>query len=156
MLIGRIKEKEILLSLLESEQSEFVAVYGRRRVGKTYLVRETFNYKFAFQHTGQLDTPMSEQLSEFRESLYAAGMKKCAMPRTWSAAFRLLQNHLETCPEGKKVIFIDELPWMDTPRSNFIRALDHFWNGCLFLVQFSFSPFNCQRPQLPILILHAR
>ena len=129
MLIGRIKEKEILLSLLESEQSEFVAVYGRRRVGKTYLVRETFNYKFAFQHTGQLDTPMSEQLSEFRESLYAVGMKKCAMPRTWSAAFRLLQNHLETCPKGKKVIFIDELPWMDTPRSNFIRALDHFWNG---------------------------
>ena len=86
MLIGRIKEKEILLSLLESEQSEFVAVYGRRRVGKTYLVRETFNYKFAFQHTGQLDTPMSEQLSEFRESLYAVGMKKCAMPRTWSHA----------------------------------------------------------------------
>ncbi len=129
MLIGRIKEKEILLSLLESEQSEFVAVYGRRRVGKTYLVRETFNYKFAFQHTGQLDTPMSEQLSEFRESLYAVGMKKCAMPRTWSAAFRLLQNHLETCPKGKKVIFIDELPWMDTPRSGFITAFEHFWNS---------------------------
>lgn len=126
MLIGRIKEKEILLGLLESEQSEFVAVYGRRRVGKTYLVREAFNYRFAFQHTGQLDTPLSEQLHEFRESLYAAGMKKCAMPRTWSAAFRLLQRHLETCPDGKKVVFIDELPWMDAPRSNLFALLTIF------------------------------
>ena len=60
MLIGRNQEKEILLKMLESEQSEFVAVYGRRRVGKTYLIRETFDYKFAFQHTGILDAPMSE------------------------------------------------------------------------------------------------
>ena len=129
MLIGRNQEKEILLKMLESEQSEFVAVYGRRRVGKTYLIRETFDYKFAFQHTGILDAPMSEQLSEFRESLYTAGMGKCAKPKTWSEAFRLLQRWLTSCPEGKKVVFIDELPWMDTPRSNFIRALDHFWNG---------------------------
>ena len=129
MIIGRENEKEALLRLLESRKSEFVAVYGRRRVGKTYLVRETFNYKFAFQHTGILDAPLKEQLAEFRESLYLAGMGKCAMPRTWSEAFRLLQQWLSSCPEGKKVVFIDELPWMDTPRSNFIRALDHFWNG---------------------------
>ena len=129
MLIGREKERETLLRLLDSEQSEFVAVYGRRRVGKTYLVREAFNYQFAFQHTGLLDAPLKEQLAEFRESLYAAGMGKCAMPHTWSEAFRLLQRHLTAAPEGKKVIFIDELPWMDTPRSNFIRALDHFWNA---------------------------
>ena len=115
--------------MLESEQSEFVAVYGRRRVGKTYLIRETFDYSFAFQHTGILDAPLREQLSEFRESLYTAGMGKCAMPKTWSEAFRLLQRWLASCPEGKKVVFIDELPWMDTPRSKFIRALDHFWNG---------------------------
>lgn len=129
MLIGREIEKRTLLGLLDSEQSEFVAVYGRRRVGKTYLVREAFNYEFSFQHTGLLDAPLKEQLSEFRESLYAAGMGKCAMPRTWSEAFRLLQRHLSSCPDGKKVIFIDELPWMDTQKSNFIRALDHFWNA---------------------------
>lgn len=129
MLIGRQAEKKVLREMLESGQSEFVAVYGRRRVGKTYLIRETFGYSFAFQHTGILDAPMKEQLSEFRESLYSSGMKRCAMPRTWSDAFRLLQRWLASLPEGKKVVFIDELPWMDTPRSNFIRALDHFWNG---------------------------
>lgn len=129
MLIGREKEKQLLQNLLKSDKSEFVALYGRRRVGKTFLVRETFNYTFAFQHTGILDAPMSEQLSEFRESLYEAGLPKSPQPRKWSEAFRLLQNLLGSLPEGKKVVFIDELPWLDTPKSNFIRALDHFWNA---------------------------
>ena len=76
-----------------------------------------------------LDAPMGEQLSEFRESLYTAGLPKSPKPKTWSEAFRLLQRLLSNMPEGKKVVFIDELPWMDTPKSNFIRALDHFWNA---------------------------
>lgn len=129
MLIGRNKEVAELISLFHSEKSEFVAVYGRRRVGKTFLIRETFQYEFAFQHTGILDAPMNEQLSEFRESLYAAGLKKCAMPKNWHEAFHLLQRLLEESKSEKKVVFIDELPWMDTPKSNFVRALDHFWNG---------------------------
>lgn len=129
MLIGRENEKKVLLSALESEQSEFIAVYGRRRVGKTYLIRETFGYNFSFQHTGILDAPLKEQLSEFRQSLYRHGMKRKAMPKTWNEAFHLLEDWLSCLPEGKKVVFIDELPWMDTVRSNFIRALDHFWNS---------------------------
>ncbi len=129
MLIGREKEKKVLLDALASEQSEFIAVYGRRRVGKTYLIRETFGYEFAFQHTGILDAPLREQLKEFRQSLYDAGMKRTAMPKSWGDAFHLLEAWLGSLPEGKKVVFIDELPWMDTVRSNFIRALDHFWNG---------------------------
>jgi len=129
MLIGREKEQALLHGLLKSDKSEFVALYGRRRVGKTFLVRETFNYSFAFQHTGILDAPLSEQLSEFRESLYAAGLSKSPKPKKWSEAFRLLQHLLSGMPEGKKVVFIDELPWMDTPKSNFLRALDHFWNA---------------------------
>ena len=129
MLIGREQEQVLLQSLLKSDQSEFVAIYGRRRVGKTFLVRETFNYTFAFQHTGLLDAPMSEQLNEFRESLYSAGLPQSTKPKTWGDAFRLLQRLLAGLPEGKKVVFIDELPWMDTPKSNFIRALDHFWNA---------------------------
>ena len=129
MLIGRDKEKKTLIDLMSSNQSEFVAVYGRRRVGKTFLIRETFDYQFAFQHTGILEAPMKEQLKEFRQSLYNMGMHKCALPTTWSDAFHLLEDYLSSLPEGKKVVFIDELPWLDTPRSNFIRALDHFWNG---------------------------
>lgn len=129
MLIGREREKETLLDAMNSGQSEFVAIYGRRRVGKTFLIRETFEYSFAFQHTGILDAPMKEQLSEFRQSLFNAGMKRCALPKTWNEAFHLLGAFLASLPDGKKIVFIDELPWMDTPRSNFIRALDHFWNG---------------------------
>lgn len=129
MLIGRENEKKVLLSAIESDQSEFIAVYGRRRVGKTYLIRETFGYNFSFQHTGILDAPLKEQLSEFRQSLYRHGMKRKAMPKTWNEAFHLLEDWLDCLPEGKKVVFIDELPWMDTVRSNFIRALDHFWNS---------------------------
>lgn len=129
MLIGREQEKDTLLSALNSDQSEFIAVYGRRRVGKTFLIRETFNYHFAFDHTGILDAPLKEQLYEFRESLYRAGMGRKALPRTWYEAFHLLEGWLAGMPEGKKVVFVDELPWMDTTRSNFIRALDHFWNS---------------------------
>ena len=130
MLIGRDKEVKLLQDLLFASESQFVVVYGRRRVGKTFLVREAFNYKFAFQHTGIYNAPMKEQLKEFRESLYAAGMKKAAMPKTWNDAFHLLENFISGLPaDEKKVIFIDELPWMDTHKSNFVRSLDHFWNG---------------------------
>ena len=129
MLVGREQEKQELLDLLESEQSEFVAMYGRRRVGKTYLVRETFRNHFAFQHTGILDAPLREQLAEFRQSLQSAGYRKCPEPANWHEAFHLLAELLAKSKDEKKVVFIDELPWMDTPNSNFIRALDHFWNG---------------------------
>lgn len=129
MIIGRKEELKLFGELMNSGKSEFVAVYGRRRVGKTFLIREAFNYQFAFQHTGILNAPLLEQLREFRESLYSAGMKRMATPRTWSEAFHALERFLQQLPEGRKVLFIDELPWMDTPRSNFIRALDHFWNS---------------------------
>ena len=129
MIIGRNKEQRLLLSLLESDKSEFVAVYGRRRVGKTYLVRETFNYNFTFQHTGIQDATMKEQLEEFHHSLLIAGLKKAKKPRNWSQAFFMLGQVLSAMPEGKKVVFIDELPWMDTPCSKFVTSLDHFWNG---------------------------
>jgi len=131
MIIGRTKEIATLQGLLTSDESQFVAVYGRRRVGKTYLIREAYNYDFVFQHTGTYGATRKQQLSEFRDSLYNAGMGKCTMPKTWSDAFLLLWNFLKAMPEDgkKKVIFIDELPWMDTPKSNFVRSLDHFWNA---------------------------
>ena len=128
MIIGREKEQQELLWLLEKEESQFCAVYGRRRVGKTYLVRETFNYQFCFQHTGVAKGTLRQQLTAFRNSLVAAGLK-CAIPKTWFDAFELLKMLINQAPEGKKVLFIDELPWMDTPKSNLIGALENFWNG---------------------------
>lgn len=131
MLIGRENEIATLHGLMTSDESQFVAVYGRRRVGKTFLIREAYKSHFVFQHTGTYGATRRQQLSDFRESLYLAGMGKCAMPKTWSEAFGQLWNFLKTFPENeeKKVIFIDELPWMDTTKSNFVRSLDHFWNA---------------------------
>ena len=129
MLVGREQEQRELLTLLEKDESQFCAVYGRRRVGKTYLVRETFANRFAFQHTGLSNASKNDQLREFRESLRTAGMRTAKIPASWYEAFTMLQQHLESLPKGKKVVFIDELSWMDTPKSNFVSALEHFWNG---------------------------
>ena len=129
MIIGREKEQRELQGLLEKEESQFCAVYGRRRVGKTYLIRETFNYQFCFQHTGIAKGTLRQQLTAFRNSLLAAGMPKCPTPKTWIEAFELLKVLVNSTPAGKKLLFIDELPWMDTPKSNLIGALENFWNG---------------------------
>jgi hypothetical protein len=77
MLVGRISERNELMKAYNSEYSEFVAVTGRRRIGKTFLIRETFGYKFAFQHAGLANQKTKEQLKEFRLSLVKSGMKKC-------------------------------------------------------------------------------
>jgi len=129
MTIGREEERTRLLNLLDSEQSEFCVVYGRRRVGKTYLIREAFHYQFTFQHTGLAKATIRQQLTAWRDSLRHAGMSKCTIPNTWLEAFEMLQTFLEQQPNGKKVVFIDELPWMDTPKSGVISALEHFWNS---------------------------
>ncbi len=129
MLIGRTEQQKELQSLLNRKESQFCAVYGRRRVGKTYLIRETFNYHFTFQHTGLSDQPLKKQLAAFRDSLIAAGASKQAVPKNWSEAFTALQNFLQQSKDSKKVVFIDELSWMDTPKSGFVSALEHFWNA---------------------------
>ena len=131
MIIGREKEIALLRGLLEEDQSQFVAVYGRRRVGKTFLIRESYNYNFTFQHTGIYAAPLKEQLAEFYQSLKSAGCTAGTLPTTWSEAFHLLERFIDSLKpdSGKKVIFIDEMPWMDTHKSGFVRSLDHFWNS---------------------------
>ena len=129
MLIGREKQKQKLLQAFESGYSQFVAVYGRRRVGKTFLVRETFNYEFTFQHAGLARGEMRKQLSSWKYSLKQCGMKRPRTPKTWLEAFDMLKDFLNTCPEGKKTVFLDEMPWMDTRNSQFLSALESFWNG---------------------------
>ena len=128
-MIGREKEKQRLLEAIHSSKSEFVAVYGRRRIGKTFLIRKVFGDKFAFQHTGLANVGMARQLREFQRSLNGCGRHKWRTPKDWYEAFDFLSHHLESCGGGKKVVFLDELPWMDTAKSNFVSALEHFWNG---------------------------
>lgn len=129
LLIGREKEQKDLKQCVESQDSEFVAVYGRRRVGKTYLVRKFFDNGFAFFLTGIDNVTMQEQLTNFAITLGNYTNTEVPVPQNWLYAFNALQKYLESLPDGNKVIFIDEMPWLDTPKSRFISALEHFWNS---------------------------
>ena len=128
-MVGRIAEKRRLLAALDSEYSEFVAVYGRRRVGKTFLIRETFGYSFAFQHTGVANGTLAEQLAQFRSAVRESGYEECPPLRDWFEAFDALKNVVERSKDAKKVVFIDELPFMDVVGSRLVPALEHFWNA---------------------------
>lgn len=135
--IGRKREQEELLSRFHSDNSEFVAIYGRRRVGKTFLVNCTFKEQYAFKHTGLSPfddvrkITMADQLLAFHYSLIRYGQSEDAgMPKNWQEAFFRLEMLLEAKADGsKQVVFIDELPWMDTPRSKFISAFEGFYNN---------------------------
>lgn len=129
MLIGRENEVRKLKDALSSASSEFIAVYGRRRVGKTYLIREAYDGRFAFYHTGIANAGRAEQIARFAKSMEKQGLSSGRRPRTWYDAFDALEAALARLPSGKKVVFIDELPWMDSQRSGFVSALESFWNG---------------------------
>ena len=129
MLIGRKNEQQRLRDAYESEYSEFVAVYGRRRVGKTFLIRETFDYKFTFQHSGLANSTRNKQLKAWCDSLAEYGMDIKRTPTNWMDAFSMLKELINKSAEKKKIVFIDELPWMDTHASGLIPALEHFWNS---------------------------
>lgn len=129
MIIGREKELQTLQVAYDSDYSEFVVVYGRRRVGKTFLVREKFNYQFTFQHAGLANEGKRQQLTSFRDSLVKQGFRPASVPATWFEAFNLLEEFIAASPDSRKVVFIDEMPWMETPQSHFVPALEHFWNG---------------------------
>ena len=128
-MIGRKEEKMRLLAAQASEYSEFVAVYGRRRVGKTFLVRETFGYSFTFQHSGVANGTLAEQLQQFRASVIEQGYEDCPALRSWFDAFDALKRVIARSSAAKKTVFIDELPYMDVAGSRLIPALEHFWNS---------------------------
>jgi len=128
--IGRVEEKRELQRLLGSREPEFVVVYGRRRVGKTYLVREYLADHIVLHVTGLARSPYALQLRNFNDALDRVGAAP-APGDDWFSTFNRLRDWLAATPPSrtKRVVFIDEMPWMDTPRSGFIPALEHFWNG---------------------------
>lgn len=112
---------------MDSNRSEFIAIYGRRRVGKTFLVKELFGDKLAFRITGMENTNTSGQLTNFCLSLQNFSSSDTKV-KSWGEAFRLLEKYLESIASGVKILFFDELPWLDTPGSHFIAEFEHFWN----------------------------
>lgn len=126
---GRIDEIKILNGLLESEQSEFLAVYGRRRIGKTYLIRQVYDKHLIFDSSGLHEKNIDQQLENFWLDISRASKSNTLQPQTWLQAFALLKAFIDTQKsKQKKVIFLDEISWFDTPRSGFLAALDNFWN----------------------------
>ena len=137
MIVGRQAEIAELEKLYHSDRPEFVAVYGRRRVGKTFLIKQALKGRITFQHTGvsPIDQDsdrgqMRMQLESFYYALLNQGLEGYKPPKTWMEAFFLLEQLLQNLDNGERqVVFIDELPWMDTPRSGFLPAFENFWNG---------------------------
>ena len=129
MLIAREKEKKLLKSALEADESQFIAVFGRRRVGKTCLIREALAGSFVFQHTGYANTGTKGQLFAFASSLKECGLQDFDSPSNWLEAFELLKDLVRHSGNERKVVFIDELSWMDSGRSDLMPALEGFWNG---------------------------
>lgn len=148
-MIGRTKEQNELNEMYCREGAEFIAVYGRRRVGKTYLIDETFSNRITFRHAGLSPSdddsnrsPMKAQLQAFYYSLLQHGMKKSHCPKDWLEAFFMLETLLQSKDDGgRQLVFLDELPWMDTARSSFITALENFWNG-----------WGCHRKNLMLIV----
>ena len=130
-IVGREAEMEEMRRCYESDRSEFVIVYGRRRVGKTFLVDSFFDKKYDFAYVGGHQLSKAKQLRSFAKALKKyAGLKNQPKLHTWEDAFDALEEYIETLSDEKrKVIFIDEMPWIDTPQSEFVEALEIFWNG---------------------------
>ena len=150
-MIGREKEQKMLLEAYKSNEPSLVAVYGRRRIGKTYLVSQTFSDKFAFFHSGVSPDEMENlsnseklamQIKAFRNTLILSGYRDCPVFDNWQDAFLQLELYLESIKaEGKRVVFIDEIPWMDTEGSHFITAFESYWNT-----------YACRRPNILTII----
>jgi len=132
-ILGREREKAVLEQVRASLEPEFLAIYGRRRVGKTFLISEFFkNEGLYFELTGTQKARMSEQLENFADvcTRRLADGLPVAVPKTWREAFSILVTALERRPNrGKTVLFFDELPWLASPNSRFLEALGYFWNS---------------------------
>ena len=131
-IVGRSLEKEKLEEALYSHRSELVAIYGRRRIGKTHLIREFYSEYFTFSFTGLRNGTRNDQIENFMIEFNEITSKyKDEKPENWLQAFNILKQYLKTLrkTKKKKVIFIDEFPWVDTMRSGFLPAFENFWNA---------------------------
>jgi uncharacterized protein len=136
MIIGRKNEQALLRQLINAPhaEAEFVAVVGRRRVGKTFLINSVYGEHLAFDLTGSQNGSTPQQLQNFADQLesYIRPFRSIPSPSNWQEAFRLLRQHLQESfkeENAKKVLFFDELPWLAGQKSGFLEALGYFWNS---------------------------
>lgn len=128
-IIGRKYEQDLIAEYCETPKAELVAIYGRRRVGKTYLVKQFFANDFDFYFTGSFETPRSTQLKLFQKELERYSHVNRLKPKDWYDAFEQLRDYLSSLDKQRIIVFLDELPWLDTPKSGFLSAFSYFWNS---------------------------
>lgn len=134
MLSGRTTEKAILVEALKTDEAELIAVTGRRRVGKTFLIRSVYEGNMVFELSGVHEAGVEQQLKNFCSELQRVSKSRMsfAPPGNWLEAFELLKKYIETQlrNRGKKsVVFLDEFPWLHAPKSGFLSVFEHFWNS---------------------------
>ena len=130
-IVARNAELSKLQNLLNSPKAEFIALYGRRRVGKTFLIRQFFQNKgIYFEVTGIKNSPTSMQLRKFHDVfIHTFSIKNLALPKDWHEALLHLKNVLVQIPKKQKIIlFFDELPWLAKPKSKLLQEIDYYWN----------------------------
>ena len=128
-IVGRKREMELLQRIVESGDPEFVALYGRRRVGKTFLIKQFFKNNFTFYFSGNENSTMKMQLENFKNAFQNYFKAEIPTPENWTTAFEMLKRVISRSRKrGRKVIFIDEMPWLATMGSNFIQAFEYWWN----------------------------
>ena len=130
LFVGRTREIERLDRCFNEKQAQLILVYGRRRVGKTFLIDSYFENLFTFRFSGAYNEPKEVQLKNFSIELSAQTGNNYEIPKDWTDAFLLLRKYLETQKDlAKRIVFFDEMPWMDTQKSGFLPAFEWFWNG---------------------------
>lgn len=128
-ILGRQDECRRLDACMRRKTAQLVVVYGRRRVGKTFLINEYFNDSFSFKITGAYKQNLSFQLENFAKEIRRKSGESWNTPKSWSEAFEYLRDYLESLDTIKKqIVFFDEMPWLDTPRAGFLPAFEWFWN----------------------------
>lgn len=130
-IIGRKEEMEVLQSAIGTKESELIAVFGRRRIGKTYLIRNYYEDRIAFELTGMNEGSLKAQLLQFSKAFQKATHSALPIksPQSWVEAFTALEQMLGSLHKRKKwVVFFDEFPWLNSRKSGFLEAFDHFWN----------------------------
>ncbi|MBO7567753.1 MAG: ATP-binding protein [Bacteroidales bacterium] len=128
-IIGRKREILQLENIANSDKAELVAVYGRRRIGKTYLVKEFFNEKFDYYATGIFEGSHQDEIDAFCDMLYQKQGNAKVQIKTWMDAFIALRDYLKGLRKKRVVVFLDELPWFDVPSGKFLKAFEWFWNS---------------------------
>jgi AAA+ ATPase superfamily predicted ATPase len=128
-IIGRKDEIAKLENIVSSDHAELVAVYGRRRIGKTYLIKEFFDDKFDYYATGIFGGTKEDELRAFCDTLLQKNICKLSDIKSWFDAFTALRDYIQSLKNKKIIIFLDELPWFDAPAGQFIKAFEWFWNS---------------------------